>query len=196
MRLAAGIYAYSSALYVQIGQLAATDPKGKSPIFGPPYTNLDASLILGAATYQLGPTYASRGDIWGIPDGLVYMPIPQWHNFLVSAPPFEAVGLIRDSFTISCNAAPTAFGDHLSDIKVPVFYVAAGGGFGRGGLHTLTLLGSRDVSSHIVRFYPPEQAAFDFGPVDLFYAQDAENLVWSPIYQWHGEDDDGGDDGE
>ena len=42
MRLAAGIYAYSSALYVQIGQLAATDPKGKSPIFGPPYTNLDA----------------------------------------------------------------------------------------------------------------------------------------------------------
>lgn len=108
--------------------------------------------------------------------------------------PFEAVGLIQDSFTISCNAAPTAFGDHLSDIKVPVFYAAAGGGFGRGGLHTLTLLGSRDVSSQIVSFYPPEQAAFDFGQLDLFYAQDAENLVRSPIYEWLSRHhDDGGE---
>ena len=58
------------------------------------------------------------------------------------------------------------------------------GGFGSNGPYTLTLLGSQDVSSLIVSFYPPYQAGLDFGHVDLFNAQDAENLVWSPIYQW------------
>jgi hypothetical protein len=46
------------------------------------------------------------------------------------------------------------------------------------------MLGSQDESSLIVSFYPPQQAAFGFGHVDLFYAQDADDLVWSPIYQW------------
>ena len=89
-----------------------------------------------------------------------------------------------DTYTISCGEIPTPFDDHLNDITVPVLYVGAGGGFGRNGLYTLTLLGSQDVSSLIVSFYPPAQAAFDFGHADLFHAQDAENLVWSPIYQW------------
>src|SRR6266478_4414283 len=194
--LAAGIYAYSSDVLVQLGQLAITDPNGESPIFGPPYTNLDASLTVGAATYQLnGPTFFAEfyhfvggtfpgGDIWGIPDGLVYTPIPQWNNFLASPSPFEAVRMEHDTYTISCGAISTPFDNHLNDITVPVLYVGAGGGFGRNGLYTLTLLGSQDVSSLIVSFYPPEQAAFDFGHVDLFHAQDAENLVWSPIYQW------------
>src|SRR5205814_6811564 len=139
----AGIYAYSSAELVQLGQLAITDPNGESPIFGPPYTNLDASLTVGAATYQInGPTFFAEfyhfvggtfpgGDIWGIPDGLVYTSIPQWHNFLVSASPFEAVGLLRDSYTISCDATPTPSDDYLSDIRVPVLYAASGCGFGQ-----------------------------------------------------------------
>jgi hypothetical protein len=194
--LAAGIYAYSSSVLVQLGQLAITDPNGESPIFGPPYTNLDASLTVGAATYQLnGPTFFAEfyhfvggtfpgGDIWGIPDGLVYTSIPEWNNFLASASPFEAVRMEHDTYTISCGASSTPFDNHLNDITVPVLYVGAGGGFGRNGLYTLTLLGSQDVSSLIVSFYPPEQAAFDFGHADLFYAQDADDLVWSPIYQW------------
>jgi hypothetical protein len=194
--LAAGIYAYSSATVVELGQLAITDPNGISPIFGPPYTNLDASLTVGAAAYQLnGPGFFAEffhyvggtfpgGDIWAIPDGLVYTPIAQWNNFLVSASPFEAVRLEYDTYTISCGATRTPFDNHLNDITVPVLYVGAGGGFASNGLYTLTLLGSQDVSSLIVGFYPPEQAALDFGHVDLFYGQDADDLVWSPIYQW------------
>jgi hypothetical protein len=192
--LAAGIYAYSSNFFAQVGQLAIADPNGISPFFGPPYTNLNISLAVGAATYQLGPLLAEfyhfvagtfpGGDIWGIPDGLVYTPIPQWNNFLVSASPFEAVRMEYDTNTISCGATRTSFDDHLNDITVPVLYVGAGGGFGPNGLYTLTLLGSQDVSSLIVSFYPPEQAAFDFGHVDLFYGQGADDLVWSPIYQW------------
>ena len=191
--LAEGIYADDKTVVVQIGQLAITDPNGVSPIFGPPYTNLDASLTLGAATYQLGtpPEFYHfvggtfpGGNIWGIPDGLVYTTIPEWNNLLVSDSPFEAVRTQHDAYTISCGAVSTPFDNHLSDITVPVLYVGAGGGFGSNGLYTLTFLGSQDVSSLIVSFYPPEQAAFDFGHADLFHAQDAENLVWSPIYQW------------
>ena len=194
--LAAGIYAYNRDVFIQLGQLAITDPNGVSPIFGPPYTNLDASLTVGAAYYQLNPpnTYAEfyhfvggtfpDGNIWGIPNGLVYTSIPEWNNFLVSASHFEAVRMIYDTYTISCGAVSTPFDNHLSDITVPVLYVGAGGGFGSNGLYTLTFLGSQDVSSLIVSFYPPEQAAFDFGHVDLFHAQHADDLVWSPIYQW------------
>src|SRR5262249_50002193 len=53
--LAAGIYAYNRDVFIQLGQLAITDPNGVSPILGSPYTNLDASLALGAATYQFNP---------------------------------------------------------------------------------------------------------------------------------------------
>ena len=201
--LAAGIYAYDNSFVVQVGQLAITDPNGESPLFGPPYTNLDASLALGAATYQFEPpNFAAEfyhfvggtfpgGNIWGIPDGLVYTTIPEWNNFEVLASPFEAVRMQHDTYAISCSAGSSGpFDNHLHDITVPVLYVGAGGGFGNNGLYTLTFLGSQDVSNLIVSFYPPEQAAFDFGHADLFHAQDAENLVWSPIYQWllsHGE---------
>jgi hypothetical protein len=192
--LRAGTYAYSSSVLAELGQLAITDPNGTSPIFGPPYTNLVASLTLGAANYQLGPSLAEfyhfvagtfpDGDIWGIPNGLVYTPIPQWNNFLASPSPFEAVRMEYDTYTISCDDTHTQFDNHLGDITVPVFYVGAGGGFGPNGLYTLTLLGSQDVSSLIVSFYPPEQAALDFGHADLFYGQGADDLVWSPICQW------------
>ena len=194
--LQAGTYAYSTAIDVEFGQLAIGDPNGLSPFFPPPYTNRDASLILGAAAYRLdGPGFFAEfyhyvggtfpgGDIWAIPDGLVYTHFDRWNSLLASSSPFQAVRLIHDTYTISCGATRTPFDNHLSDITVPVFYVGAGGGFGRSGLDTLTLLGSQDVSTHIISFYPPEQAALDFGHIDLFNAQDAENLVWSPIYQW------------
>ena len=92
--------------------------------------------------------------------------------------------MIYETYAISCGETSTPFDNHLNDITVPVLYVGAGGGFGSNGLYTLTLLGSQDVSSLIVSFYPPEQAAFDFGHADLFNAQNADDLVWSPIYQW------------
>jgi hypothetical protein len=37
------------------------------------------------------------------------------------------------------------------------------------------------VTDHIISFYPPSQQAFDFGHVDLFYADKAQDLVWSDI---------------
>lgn len=192
--IANGIYAYSHSFDVQVGQLAKSDPGGPSSLFGPPYTNLQASLTLGAATFQFGSTFAQYyhfvggtfpgGDISRIPNGLTYTKISRWNDFLISATPFESTRMIADTYGISCGDTTTAFDDHLKDVTVPVFYVGAGGGFGRGGLFTLTLLGSEDVSSKIISFFPPKQAAFDFAHVDPFNARDARDLVWSPILGW------------
>jgi hypothetical protein len=200
--IAAGIYAYGSDFVVQLGELAKSHPDDVSPLFGPPYTNLQAALTFGAATYQFGPTFAPYyhffggtfpgGDIWGIPDGLRYTTIARFTDFLTSPSPFESSTMIRDTLAISCGERDTPFDDHLGDVTVPVLYVGAGGGFGTGGLYTLSLLGSKDVSSTIVSFFPPDEAAFDFGHADLFNAQDAKKLVWSPIYKWlsqHGSPD-------
>src|SRR5439155_5769425 len=150
----------------------------------PPYTNLQASLTLGAATFQLNPKFVAPyyhfvggtfpgGDITQIPTGLVYTKVSRWNDFLISATPYEPVQMESDTYAISCGDGSPSFDNHLGDITVPVLYVGAGGGFGSEGLYTLTLLGSKDVSSKIISFYPPNQAAYDFAHVDLWNAQDA-----------------------
>jgi hypothetical protein len=48
----------------------------------------------------------------------------------------------------------------------------------------LTLLGSKDIQSFIVSFYPPDQAALDFAHTVLFDAGNALEVVWSKILQW------------
>jgi hypothetical protein len=65
-----------------------------------------------------------------------------------------------------------------------VFYVEAAGGAGSPGLYTLTQIGSRDVQSDIVSFYPPDQLALDYGHFDLLTAENAQTVVWSRILQW------------
>ena len=166
-----------------------------SPLFGPPYTNLQASLTYGAATFELGVLYSPfyhfvagifpNNDTNNIPTGLRYTDVSRWNAFLAAARPFESSTLLRDTDAITCGQGPTgAFDDHLADVTVPVLYVGAGGGFGRAGLYSLTLLGSKDVTTHLVSFFGPDKAAFDFGHVDLFYARQADQLVWKPIYDW------------
>lgn len=190
-----GIYGYDESVVAQLGTLAQTSPDEPSPIFGPPYTNRQASLTYGAAAFELGDIFTPfyhfvagtfpDNDINQIPTGLDYTNLSRWNAFLSSGSPFEPSTLLRDTYAITCSPGPTGpFDDHLADVTVPVLYVGAGGGFGRAGLYSLTLLGSKDVSSHIVSFYPPAEAAFDFGHVDLFNARDAQQLVWTPIYDW------------
>jgi hypothetical protein len=190
-----GVYENNNTVVAQLGTLAATAPDAPSPIFGPPYTNLQASLEYGAAAWELGGLLTPffhyvagtfpDNNLNDIPTGLVYTGVSRWNAFLASASPFEPLPLIRDTYAISCSPGPTGpFDEHLSDITVPVLYVGAGGGFGRYGLYSLSLLGSGDVSHYIVSFYPPAEAAYDFGHVDLFFAHDAEQLVWTPIYNW------------
>lgn len=67
---------------------------------------------------------------------------------------------------------------------MPLFYVGAYGGQGEAGNYSTTLVGSTDVSILMVSLHPAEEIALDFGHVDLFTADNAPSLVWTPVLNW------------
>jgi hypothetical protein len=193
--IAGGDDFFDDTFFADLGTLAATDPDAESPLYGPPYTNLQASLTEGAAVFQFGGTFTPwyhfvggvfpGGDTSQIPTGLRYTSLERWNTFLSRAAPYEPVKLIADAAAVVCDDGSTAAVDaDLREVRVPVLYLGAAGGFGTSGLHTLSLLGSRDVRSAIVRVRPPGQERTDFGHVDLFQARDADHLAWRRVATW------------
>ena len=109
------------------------------------------------------------------------------YAFLAGASPWQPLQELADSDAAVCESPEVPdvpWDDHLGDITVPVLYLGAAGSFGASGIHTTTLLGSRDVTVHLVQMQPPELAVLDFGHGDLFQAEDAETLVWEPLLAW------------
>ena len=193
--LAAGDYASDFRVFKDIGYLAETDPDGPSPIFGPPYTNLGATLSFAAAGFQGGSPFSPwyhfaagvfpDGDTTLDPIGLRFTDVHAWDAFLMGSGNFEPVRLQADATHITCDDGSTQrFDGHLRDIKVPMLYVGAAGGFGTYGTYSMDLTGSRDKQRIIVRTLPPGQETTDFGHVDLFYARDARTYSWQRILSW------------
>jgi hypothetical protein len=197
--IAAGSFANpSGGLIAALGGLAVTDPGGSSILNGPPFNlpafdNRQAALLVGEETFfflaGLPPTpfYHFTGgtfDSQGKPAGLLYSNEADLYTLEQGSAPFQPNQELADSDAFTCGQAPLPFADHLAEIEVPVLYVGAGGGFGEYGLYTTTLLGSADVSSHIVHKVPPGQRIADYGHADLFLAGDAHTLVWQPILDW------------
>ena len=189
--IAAGNYAATSGALVQaIGNAAVADPNGPSAVV-PGFNNRQTGLFVGEATFGLlgglepVPFYHFTGgtfDANGIPSGLLYSNEADLFHFETAAAPYQPNRELADADTATCGQVDVPFDDHLSEITVPVLYVGAGGGFGQFGVYTTTLLGSTDVSTHIVTKLPVRIA--DFGHADLFLANEAESLVWQPILDW------------
>ncbi|MFY9820080.1 MAG: hypothetical protein WAM82_01780 [Thermoanaerobaculia bacterium] len=197
--IAAGTYAANSGSLIQaLGTLAVTDPNGSSILNGPPFNlpgfnNRQAGLLVGEATYlflaPLEPTpfYHFTGgtfDAQGKPSGLLYTNEQNLFALEQGSAPFQPNQELADADASTCGQTPVDFDDHLAEIKVPILYIGAGGGFGEYGLYTLTLLGSTDVTTHIVHKVPADQRLADYGHADLFLANDAQTLVWQPILDW------------
>jgi pimeloyl-ACP methyl ester carboxylesterase len=196
--IAGGTYANSTgSLISTLGSLAIADPNGSSILNGPPFnlpgfTNREAGLLVGEATYSLQggleptPFYHMTGGNFdaatGKPTGLLYTADKRLFELERGASPFQPYREQAEADASTCEQTDVPFDDHLADITVPVFYVGAGGGFGDSGLYTTTLLGSTDVTSNIVSLNA--QRAFDFGHADLFQGINAQSLVWQPILTW------------
>ena len=182
----------SGAIYEQMGSLALSDANGVSPFF-PPYTNLQALLVLGAAPWQItGPgsfshfvagTFGPDG-LNSIPTGFEFTDLTRFANVQIASSPWEPIEMEAESEALECGDANPGLDSHVGSIKVPVFYVGAAGGAGYPGLYTLTQLGSRDVQSEIVSFYPPDQVALDYGHFDLLTAPSGQTIVWKKILSW------------
>ena len=180
-------------LVITLGQLATADPGGASPVF-PGLNNRQAALLLGEATFnlfppdqQIVPFYHFTGgtfDANGLPSGLTYTAEPLYLDFLLGASPFQPQQELLDGDLAICEETDVPFDDHLGDIRVPVLYVGAGGGFGDFGIYTTTLLGSTDVETLVVQLEPDAARLFDFGHADIFNAANARTLVWQPILDW------------
>lgn len=198
-QIASQTWADSTGTLVQtLGFLAVVDPAGASPVF-PGLTNYQAALLTGEATFILllpnepvpfyhftGGTFAAEPAPSGlpVPTGLLYSPEAAWISALQGASPFQPTRELTDAELVMCEQQDVPFDDHLSDITNPVLYVGAGGGFGEYGIYTTTLLGSTDVTTHIVDLTPHEARLFDYGHADLFLGNDAQALVWQPILTW------------
>jgi pimeloyl-ACP methyl ester carboxylesterase len=191
--VAAGNYAATSGGLINlIGTLATTAPAGASPVV-PGFDNHQAGLFVGELTFALlgglepVPFYHFTGgtlDANGVPTGLTYSNEADLFRFEIGASPYQPKQELADADAATCGTPAVSFDDHLHDITVPVFYLGAGGGFGEYGLYTLSLLGSTDVTSHIVHQTTPGQRLADFGHADLFLGNAAQTLAWQPILDW------------
>jgi hypothetical protein len=175
--------------FAPLGYLAMTDPDGASPVV-PVFTNYQVAMVYGAATYMLAPltpTYhflAGTYDEYGMPDGFQFSTDQAWFEFMVTACPYEATLFEVDVFKTMCDSEDVPFDDYLGDVCIPVLNVGSAGGLGTSSEYTLSLLGSTDVTSFIVSLHSSEAAAIDFAHIDLFIADNAEALVWTPVLDW------------
>ncbi len=175
--------------FAPLGYLAMTDPDGGSPIV-PGFTNYQVAMVYGAATFMLSPftpTYhflAGTFDDYGMPDGFQFNTDQGWFEFMVTGCAYEATLFEVDYLNTVGDCVDVPFDDHLGDVCIPILNVGSAGGLGYYSEYTLSLLGSTDVTSFIVSFYPPEAAVADFGHIDLFTANNAEALVWLPTLDW------------
>ncbi|HEX4953930.1 MAG TPA: hypothetical protein VF017_11120 [Thermoanaerobaculia bacterium] len=179
-----------------LGVLATSAPQDPSPIL-PGFTNLQAGLLVGEATFALFPLglefvpfYHFTGgtfDADGLPSGLSYSDLGRFLDFLATGAPWQPLRELADGDAVICDdpaVADVPWDDHLSEVTVPVLYLGAGGGFGEYGIYTTTLLGSQDVSHLVVTLTPPEARLFDLGHADIFQAEAAPTLFWQPILEW------------
>jgi hypothetical protein len=127
---------------------------------------------------------AGEFNEFGIPTGLQFTPVDGFIDFLGLGASYMPYLWHKDIEALQCDNLDVPYDDYIGDITVPILYLGAGGGHGEKGLYTLGLLGSTDVTTSIVQLYPPEFAVIDFGHTDLWSADNAPGLVWTPLLGW------------
>lgn len=185
---------------IAVGQGALGAPNVPAPAPLPPLTFRQLGVTLGSATYTFltdvpnhieppVPFYhfvAGTFSAAGMPTGFKYLfNERQFFDFLVSANPFQDLRQQVEGDELLCGAVDLPYDDYLKDVKVPVLYVGAAGGFGKYGEFTVkNQLGSKDVTVQRVGFESDADRGKDFGHADLWLAKDAQRQVWEPIFKW------------
>ncbi|ATB35715.1 hypothetical protein CYFUS_001129 [Cystobacter fuscus] len=186
-----GLYVESSGQFLlKLVSLARSRPTEPSDdVDG--FTNWEAALLAGSATSSLQPTpvfawyHFTGGTFSGrLPTGLTWTNQSFLLDMMEQASPFQSIGEQVETLALWCGTSTQPYTDRLDKVKVPVLYVGAAGGVGREGFATLSLLGSKDVTTFIVQRLTDSERAGDFGHADLFLASDADRLVWPRIVSW------------
>ena len=120
----------------------------------------------------------------GLPTGLRFTREAAAFNLMASASGVQPLAAIRDLMIVLCSDGRSTLDDRLSEVRVPVFYLRAAGGFNRNGRDTFPYLGSATLQSLLISTEPDGQEAFDIGHGDILMLDAAERLVWAPILDW------------
>ena len=169
------------AFFNLIGGLALAAPNDPSPI--PNFAGLTNSQVVRVVVSS--PKDAANGVFFhffgGNINDLFYSDDEQVFRMQASYSPFMPTQIWYEFNAVNCSSYDVTFDDYLGLISVPIFYIGAGGGTGMAGYHTSTLTASTDTSNHLVTVAAPE---IDYGHTDLWLADDASGLVWSPLRNW------------
>jgi hypothetical protein len=171
----------------ELGQLSRDAPFDPSPYFD--LDNRHALLYLAGVThafYPAQPSYHLAGTFITdeIPTATRFMSQAALDAWFANAPPHQSWLETIDGDVLWCGEGPLPIPDHFADVEVPLYYLGAAGGYGDFGLYSTTLVGSSDVTTHVVRLLDPALEAEDFGHGDLLFADDAETLAWEPLADW------------
>ncbi|UJH67854.1 hypothetical protein [Allomuricauda sp. SCSIO 65647] len=171
--------------FVTVGQAALENPEGDSP-FAPGLSNYQFALAAAGGPQPNGPDWHFLGGEFDgqIPSGLAYTQEERWFKLLVSLAPYMPTYSAAEGFKRVCPENRENTIAELGEIKVPVLYLGAQGGYGNDAVFSTTLLGSTDVSVEIVTKFPDGPRILDYGHADLFMADDAPELVWRPLKDW------------
>ncbi|MFZ2899990.1 MAG: hypothetical protein WA004_15290 [Saprospiraceae bacterium] len=166
--------------------LALSDPGGPSPVFEG-FTNLQVMLFYGCANIAGAASpfhYWAAEWVNDFPSTPKYTTWEQIMDFTGSAIEYQPHKFWIDYNIMLGNSHDSPYDDHLGQIKLPIYNVAAGGGFGNAATYGASLTGSTDVTHKIVALDTPENALYDFGHVDLFTASNAPGLWWGEFLGW------------
>ena len=172
-----------------ISDLAKNDPNNESKIIVG-FTNEEVGELMLSATYLfVQPPMTPRIPFYhycegtfnetGHPKGLLFTNFDYMIDLAYGLVSFQSLGYMMDDEAIMCDdpdVVDVPYDDHLRKIRIPALYVGAENGYGgKYGNYTTTLLGSKDVTVHIVPGY---------AHIDGLYADTAESDAWEPIYKW------------
>ncbi|MEJ7602022.1 MAG: hypothetical protein WKG01_29265 [Kofleriaceae bacterium] len=186
--LAAGWVEVSNAFQFLVGQWALDDPEAENPWFAP-LTNRETMLMLVGTTFQFfpaSPNYHLNGAVFDgdKPVGLRSASETVIATWLANAPAYASMRESADTDQLTCGTGPLPADLPLSRIQVPLFLIAAAGGYGERAIFSTTQVSSTDVSTLVVRQLPVERELEDFGHADLLFSPDAEALAWQPLLAW------------
>jgi hypothetical protein len=182
--IAAGMPGADNSFFQLIGGLAAELPDDDSPVF-PGLTNRGALLTIVGQTYQFyGPTPSYHLAAGVIEDeavvDLVHAPATRIAEWFAAAPAWQSQREVADSDALWCGDEPP-FDDHLAAVAVPIYSLAAAGGFGEHTLASVEATASNDVTAVVVT--DQVDAALDVGHADLLFGDDAA-AAWAPLADW------------
>ncbi|MFO0584259.1 MAG: hypothetical protein U0229_18445 [Anaeromyxobacter sp.] len=175
----------------RVGANALAAPDAQTPMQGgfPGFTNAEVLRFFAGQTYfffPATPVYHLAAPVLdqGFPVGLRHSTDAAIATWFAGAAPHQSMLEAADFDAMLCNEAPLPVDAPLSRIRVPVFALAAAGGYGERALFSASQVGASDVQTLVIRRLPVAQEEEDFGHGDLLYAADAERLAWAPLMTW------------